>query len=289
MKYTKIPVNTFKEIQHNAGVVTDYFNPATGEIGNILFGTTGGLTFNATPTFEDFGADIDNCPPDTKELKKQTGIQTTLAGTGVTVTPNVAKTFIGAADIDSNNPNLIKPRRDLLDRDFKELWWIGDYSDKNGNLNGGYVAVHLLNALSTGGFQIKSNDKGKGNFPFTITAHSTITDPDFVPYEVYVKAGSSESGDYEMNVTSVASSTTTGKTAVTCSASAGADESYVYQTGVGLRLPSEGSILTGSAWTDWDGSAEIASTTGLDIVVAIIDEENKSVHAGITNVVVKEE
>ncbi len=288
MKYTQIPQNTFKQLQLNAGIVVDSFTPATGVIGNIIAATTGGLTFNATPTFEDFGADIDNCPKNTLELKKQTDIEVTLSGTLVTVTVNSAKRLAGAADIDSNNANHIVPRRDLKQSDFQDIWWIGDYSDKNGNQNGGYIAIHMMNTLSTGGFQIKSSDKGKGNFSFTFTAHFSMNAQNTVPFEIYIKEGESEDSDYEMNVTSVASATTTGKTAVTMGQSAGSDEDYVYQTGVGLRIPQEGSILTGSAWTDWDGESEISSTTGLDIVVAIVDENLKAVHAGITTVTVKE-
>ena len=288
MKYTKIPANTFKEVQLNAGIMVDSFNPATGEIGNILGATTGGLTFNTSPTYEDFGADIDNCATNTWQLKKKTDENITLSGTLVTVNADSAKTLVGGADIDANNPDHVIPRRDLEAGDFKELWWIGDYSDKNGNQNGGYVAVHMMNTLSTGGFQIKSNDKGKGNFAFEFTALYSIEDQDLVPYEIFVKAGTSESGDYDMTVTSVASATSTGKTSVTMSESAGADESYVYQTGMGLRVPMEGSELVGSAWTSWDGSAEITSVTGYEIVVAIIDEENKAVHAGKTTVTVKE-
>lgn len=288
MKYTKIPSDTFKQIQLNAGIIVGSFNPATGDTGDILGASTGGVNFNAAPTFEDFGSDIDNCPKNTKELKKLTELEITLSGTYVTVTPALAKRLIGAADIASNDDTKIVPRKDLKDSDFTELWWIGDYSDKNGNSNGGFVAIHMLNTLSTGGFQIQSTDKGKGNFAFTFTAHFSIADQDTVPYEVYIQAGSSESGDYEMDVTSVASSTTTNKTAITVSESAGADESYVYQTGMGLRIPSEGSVLVGTAWSTWDGSSEITSVTGYDIVVAIIDEENKAVHAGITSVVVKE-
>lgn len=288
MKYTKIPSDTFKQIQLNAGIIVGSFNPATGDTGDILGASTGGVNFNAAPTFEDFGSDIDNCPKNTKELKKLTELEITLSGTYVTVTPALAKRLIGAADIASNDDTKIVPRKDLKDSDFTELWWIGDYSDKNGNSNGGFVAIHMLNTLSTGGFQIQSTDKGKGNFAFTFTAHFSIADQDTVPYEVYIQAGSSESGDYEMDVTSVASSTTTNKTAITVSESAGADESYVYQTGMGLRIPSEGSVLVGTAWSTWDGASEITSVTGYDIVVAIIDEENKAVHAGITSVVVKE-
>jgi len=287
MRYTQIPVNTFKEIQLNAGILVDDFNPATGVIGNIMGASSGGFNFNAAPTYEDFGADIDNCPHNTKELKKQTDIEVTMGGTLVTVTASSAKTLMGAADIDGSNANHIVPRRDLDAGDFQVLWWIGDYSDKNGNSNGGFVAIKMMNSLSTGGFQIKSNDKGKGQFAFTFMAHFSIASPDTVPYEVYIKAGTSESGDYEMAVASAAGSTT-GYTALTVGESAGSGESYVYQTGSGLYVPSKGSSLVGSAWTAWDGDDEIASTSGLDIVVAIIDNDSKAVHAGKTTVTVKE-
>lgn len=288
MKFTQIPETTFEEIQLNAGIVVDGFTPATGEVNSILGATTGGLTFATNPTFEDFGADIDNCPRNTKELKKQTGEDVTLSGTFVTMSADLAKRTMGAADIDGSDSTHIVPRNDLADSDFSDIWWIGDYSNKNGNTNGGFVAIHLMDALSTGGFQIKSNDRGKGNFAFTYTAHRTIEDQDKVPYEVFIKAGTSESGDYDMTVTSVASSTTSGKTSVTTSETAGSGESYVYQTGIGLRIPSKGSVLVGTAWADWDGSEEITSVTGHDIVVAIIDAEDKAVHAGKTSVTVKE-
>lgn len=288
MKYTQIPANTFKEIQLNAGILVDSFNPATGAIGNIIGATSGGLTFSASPTYEDFGADIDNCPKNTMELKKQTDIEVTIAGNLVTVTASSAKFLMGAADVDAGNSNKLVPRRDLSSSDFKTLWWIGDYSDKNGTQNGGYVAIKMMNTLSTGGFQIKSNDKGKGQFAFTFMAHFSINAPNTVPYEVYVKAGESESGDYEMSVVSTASASNAGKTIITVGETAGSGESYIYQTGTGLYLPSEGSVLNGSAWASWDGEAEISSTTGLDIIVAIVDGSNVAVHAGKTTVTVKE-
>lgn len=49
-----------------------------------------------------------------------------------------------------------------------------------------------------------------------------------------------------------------------------ADQSYVYQTGMTVLLPMIGQKLDGSAWTSWDGSAEITAETGQSIVLAII-------------------
>lgn len=192
MKFTQIPVNTFKEIQLNAGIVVDTFDPATNEIGNLLGATTGGMNFKATPTYEDYGADIDNCPTNMMELKKQTEVVATLGGTLLTVTAASAKKLIGSADVDSEDPTHIIPRNDLLADDFDDVWWIGDYSDYNGEKNGGYVAIHLMNALNTAGFQLTSTNKGKGQFAFEYTAHYSMDAQDTVPYEIYIKAGTAE-------------------------------------------------------------------------------------------------
>ena len=70
MKYTQIPAGTFEQIQLNAGILVDAFNPATGVIGNLLGATSGGINFTDTINTKDFGEDIDNCPKNTKELKK---------------------------------------------------------------------------------------------------------------------------------------------------------------------------------------------------------------------------
>lgn len=192
MKYTKIPETTFKNIQLNAGVLLSAFNPESATVANesIIGATTGGVNFTATPTFSDYGEDIDNCPKNMMELKKLDAWEINLSGTYVTVDANAVKALVGAADVSGNK---ITPRNDLKLTDFTDVWWVGDYSDQNGETNGGFVAIHMMNALSTGGFAIQSSDNGKGNFAFTYTAHYSMDAQDTVPFEVYVKAGTAES------------------------------------------------------------------------------------------------
>ena len=192
MKYTKIPETTFQNLQLNAGVLLSAFDPGTAEVANeaIIGATTGGVNFTATPTFSDYGEDIDNCPKNMKELKKLDSWEISLSGTYVTVDANAVKALVGAADVSGNK---ITPRNDLKLTDFTDVWWVGDYSDQNGETNGGFVAIHMMNALSTGGFAIQSSDNGKGNFAFTYTAHYSMSAQDTVPFEVYVKAGTAES------------------------------------------------------------------------------------------------
>ena len=191
MKFTKIPESVFSEIQLNAGVLLSEFTPASAEVSNenIIGATSGGVNFTAKPSFTDFGEDIDNCPKNTKELKKLDEWEVKMSGTFVSVSPDSVKTLVGLADVAADK---ITPRRDIKSEDFTDMWWVGDYSDKNGAKNGGFIAIHMLNTLSTGGFQIQSGDKAKGQFAFEFTAHYSISAQDTVPFEVYIKAGTAE-------------------------------------------------------------------------------------------------
>lgn len=195
MKFNKIPETTFQQLQLNAGILLSNFNPSTATVENnaIIGATTGGVEFSATPEYSDFGEDIDNAPKNMKELKKLDNWTVEMSGTFVTVDGNSIKTTIGAADIDKSDSTHIVPRNDLVDGDFTDLWWVGDYSDKNGESKGGYLAIHMMNTLSTGGFAIQSTDGGKGNFAFTFTAHYSMNAQETVPFEVFVKAGEAES------------------------------------------------------------------------------------------------
>ena len=190
MKYTQIPSTAFQNIQLNAGILVDSFTPATGVIGNLLGATTGGIQFADAPEFQDFGDDIDNCPKNMKELKKLTNHAVTMSGTFVTVTAATAKMLAGAADADGLDDTHIIPRNDILASDFTDVWWVGDYSDVNTGDNAGFCAIHLKNALNTGGFQIQSTDKGKGQFAFSFEGHYSMSAQTEVPYEIYIKEGS---------------------------------------------------------------------------------------------------
>lgn len=194
MKFTKIPSDTFEKLQINAGIILSNFVPATGtfEAAKQIGATTGGITFAVTHSFTDLGDDVDNCPKNTKELKRLDSTEVKISGTYVMVDTAIAKALAAAADVDGTDSTKVVPRTDLMPTDFTDLWFVGDYSDKNGETNGGYIAIHLLNALSTGGFQLKTSDKAKGQFAFEYTAHTSIESLDTVPYELYIKAGAAE-------------------------------------------------------------------------------------------------
>lgn len=197
-KFTQIPADTFKKLQLNAGLLTTDFDPATGELtaSNIVGATSGGVAFEATPSFSDFGEDIDNCPKNTKELKRLDSWEAKMSGSFVTMDTKAAKSVVGTADIASDDQTKVVPRNSINTEDFKDIWWVGDYSDINedGTSAGkaGFIAIKLISALSTGGFKIQSGDKAKGTFEFEYTGHYSLENIDTVPFEIYIKAGSAD-------------------------------------------------------------------------------------------------
>lgn len=190
LAYTKYPADAFETLQINAGVLATDFDTATGALDttDIIGATTGGITINCTPNFSDFGEDVDNVPNNTKQLKVINDWTVTASGAFVSMSAASAKLLVGAGDLTAASGK-ITPRADLDDNDFSNIWFIGDYGDRSGN--GGYIAVKLIDALSTGGWQLKTEKNNKGQFTFEFTGHYDLTDANRTPpFEVYVKAGS---------------------------------------------------------------------------------------------------
>lgn len=180
-RFDKISENAFNELQIEAGILLSSFNVATPTVTDeaIIAATTGGITASCTPTFRDWGEDVDNVPVNMKEFKRIDSYECTLGFTALSVTPALIALGVGAADVATNT---ITPRSELKTADFKEIWWVGDLS------NGGFVAVKLSNALSTGGFSIQSGKNAKGQFSVTLTGHVSIEAQDDVPMEFYIGA-----------------------------------------------------------------------------------------------------
>lgn len=188
-KFTKLPDDAFTQLQMNAGIIVDTFTPATGTIGNILGATTGGIQFATNPTYTDFGEDVDNCPNNMLELKVLESMDPTLSGTFLNVTPALAKAMVAAADIDATDNTKVIPRSELKEADFKDVWFVGDYSDVSTGANAGFLAIHLINALNQNGFNLQTGKNAKGQFSVEYHGHYSMENQELVPFEIYVKAG----------------------------------------------------------------------------------------------------
>lgn len=187
MRFTKISRSTFDELQVEAGVLLKNFDPTTGAFADedILTATTGGITVNITPSFSDFGEDVDNCPNNTMELKRIDDVDVNVTTTAINISESNIKYMLGAADTDAET-GAITVRKTLNTADFKTIWYVGDMA------NGGFVAIKIINALSTGGFSLKTSKKGKGNVSITLTGHFSIENVEDVPVEIYL-GGAEES------------------------------------------------------------------------------------------------
>lgn len=193
-KFTKMNPDDFKHMTWDAGIIMDSFEPSTGTVAlsSIRWATTGDNSFSATRDLTDMGEDINNCPEGTMQLQRANAWQAQLTGTAVTITTAEVAEFLGNADIDTSDTTKIVPRTDLLLSDFKDKWLLVNYSEYNGETKGGWVAIHLLNALSTDGFTGNFGKNANGQFPYTLRAFYDMDDMDTVPFEIYVKAGTAE-------------------------------------------------------------------------------------------------
>lgn len=201
-QYYRVPDDTFETIQMDAGIVCSGFTPATGAYESIIGAIdSSGFNFNSNPTFNDFGEDVGNVPPNTWQLKRITSYDPTATGTMVNITDALLKTLNGAGTVEtvetSGGAKKITPTHELLESDFKNIWLIGNYSKGNTGTGSsgtycGYVAIHLVKALNTTGVQWQTAKDGKGTFPFEFHGHYDLTDPDTVPYEIYIRKGATE-------------------------------------------------------------------------------------------------
>ena len=180
-KFTVIPKETFDDLQLDAGVVLTSFDPSAPAVadGAIVCATTGGITVSCVPTYSDLGEDVDNCPNNMKELKHLDSWDCSIAFTALGTSPELIKLALGAADIDGTNASKIIPRADLAQTDFSSIWWVGDKA------NGGFVAIQLLNALSTEGFSLQTSKNAKGQIAVTLTGHVSVEAQKTVPMVFY--------------------------------------------------------------------------------------------------------
>lgn len=59
--FNVIPADTFDELQTEAGILLNSFNPASPAVAdaNIICATTGGIQVSCVPTYSDYGEDVD--------------------------------------------------------------------------------------------------------------------------------------------------------------------------------------------------------------------------------------
>lgn len=185
--HNKVASDAFETLQLDAGVLLSSYDlaaPYTAPAdANIIATTTGGISVTCVPTYSDFGADVDNVPNNMMEFKHLDGWDCGMSFSSIKFNAANIAWSLGAADTSNvSTPagtKKIVPRRNLAQTDFQDLWWVGDKAD------GGVVAIKLMNALSTGGLNIRTTKNGKGTNAITLTGHVSIDAQDTMPMEIY--------------------------------------------------------------------------------------------------------
>lgn len=198
--YTGLPHNLLDSIETEAGVLLSEFELSTGTLdrSKIIGATTGGIQITDTPTITDFGEDIDNVPGQIMQLQRLTSRTITLASTFVSINETTLDYMIPANQKIETLYGTVthyRPNDILRMTHFKDIWWVGNYSRYNDfGEDAGWMAIHLKNSLSTGGFALTTSKASKGTVAFTLTAYYDgdqleTRDKMDVPYDVYLKSG----------------------------------------------------------------------------------------------------
>ena len=179
---TRISADAADKMQINAGLLLNNFdvaNPVEPADEDIVCETTGDFSITCVPTTEDFFADVNNAPTNTKEGKQITGWDCSLGVTALSITEENLILSLGAADTMEDGG--VRPRRTYKAEDFKSLYWIGDMIDENK-----LFAIVMDDTVSTGGLSFTSTNNGKGGLALTLMPHSTITNIEKVPMAFYI-------------------------------------------------------------------------------------------------------
>lgn len=181
-KATRISADAADKMQVNAGLLLNTFDisdPVEPDDEDIVCETTGDYSITCIPETEDFFADVNNAPNNTKEGKRITGWTCGLSITAISITEEMLALSLGASDVGEDGG--IHPRTQYSLDDFKSLYWIGDMADENK-----LFAVVMDDTVSTGGLSFTASNDGKGRLALTLTPHATMANADKVPMAFYI-------------------------------------------------------------------------------------------------------
>ena len=179
---SKISAGAVDKMQIKAGLLLNKFdvtNPVEPADEDIIADTTGDYTITATPTTEDFFADVNHAQLNTMEGKHITGWECSLSVTALSITEETLALALGASKTNENGG--VSPAVDYRLADYKSVYWIGDMVDENK-----LFVVVMDNTVSTGGLSYTAASNGKGQLALTLTPHASLESYDTIPMAFYL-------------------------------------------------------------------------------------------------------
>lgn len=188
LPYSRLPAEAWRHMGINAGVLLSRFDVASGVVNaeDIIGATDGTIAFSAKPGIVDLGAGVANCPRGAMEMLHVKDWEVRLAGAFISADTAATRRLIALADVGAEG---IVPRgRVDVPGDFSDIWYVFDYGASHGAEQPGRYAIHMKNALNTGGFRVQARARDRVRWPFEFTAHVGIGERDDAGFEVFVRA-----------------------------------------------------------------------------------------------------
>lgn len=260
LDYDILTKDDFLSMAFGAALLVKDFDPTTftpPAEGDVALCTSGDISINDNVTRVDLGEDVNNIYFQYKELQVITGKEaTTVTCTALNFDTEGLKRALGNADIDSVDTNKVTTRLYYKPGDFENISLIFP------KVGGGYVALVMHNALSTGGLGITTTKDGKATMSLTFTAFRSI-ESKATPEIEYYSITPSASSTIEINAQPQSTAVEAG-TAVTFSVTAtGSSLTYQWQLmaatdtvfhDISGKTGASLSLAAGDVTTDADGN-----------------------------------
>ena len=224
MDFDILQESDFNGMVFDSGILVKDFDPDNYVMpseGDVSVVTSGDITVNDGVTSVNLGDDVNNIFFNYLELQVVTGKEaSTISVTALKFDAEGIRKALGAADIDQSDSRKVTTRLYYKTTDFENLTFLMH------KIDGGYVAVVMNKALSTGGLAITTSKGGKGRMSLTFTGYRSINDKSKGEIDYYVSTGTSSGIDITAQPQNVE---TTAGTAVEFSVTATGATGYQWQ------------------------------------------------------------
>ena len=224
MDFDILQESDFNAMVFDSGILVKDFDPDNYVMpseGDVSVVTSGDISVNDGVNSVNLGDDVNNIFFQYLELQVVTGKSaSTITVTALKFDAEALRKALGAADIDQTDERKVTTRLYYKNTDFENLTFLMH------KIDGGYVAVVMNKALSTGGLAITTTKGGKGRMSLTFTGYRSINDKTKGEIDYYVASGTTSGFHITAQPQNVA---TTAGTAVSFEVTATGATGYQWQ------------------------------------------------------------
>jgi hypothetical protein len=274
MDFDILQESDFNAMVFDSGIIVKDFDPNNWTMpseGDVSVVTSGDITVSDGVTSVNLGEDVNNIFFNYAELQVVTGKEaSTITVTALKFDTDGIRKALGAADIDQTDSRKVTTRLYYKDTDFENLTFVMH------KIDGGFVAVVMNKALSTGGLSITATKGGKGRMALTFTGFRSINAKTVGEIDYYISTGTSSGIEITAQPKNVE---TTAGTAVEFSVTATGATGYQWQVqtptdsvfvDIEGETTNELELAAADVTTDADGNryrCKLTSSTGTRFTV----------------------